>query len=73
MRSCCLLGQEAVEEGSLGGACVRGRWISEFFLSLVYRSGFRTARATERIPVSINEGKRKEREDKGRRKIEGEE
>jgi hypothetical protein len=33
----------------LGG---RGRWISEFEASLVYRVSSRTARATERNPVS---------------------
>jgi hypothetical protein len=32
----------------LGG---RGRWISEFEASLVYRVSFRTARATQKIPV----------------------
>jgi hypothetical protein len=32
----------------LGG---RGRWISEFEASLVYRVSFRTARATQRKPV----------------------
>jgi hypothetical protein len=35
----------------LGG---RGRWISEFQVSLVYRVSFRTARATHRNPVSKN-------------------
>jgi hypothetical protein len=30
----------------------RGRWISEFEASLVYRMIFRTARATQRNPVS---------------------
>jgi hypothetical protein len=33
----------------LGG---RGRWISEFKASLVYRVSSRTARATQRNPVS---------------------
>jgi hypothetical protein len=33
----------------LGG---RGRWISEFEASLVYRLSSRTARATQRNPVS---------------------
>jgi hypothetical protein len=33
----------------LGG---KGRWISEFEASLVYRMSSRTARATERNPVS---------------------
>jgi hypothetical protein len=35
----------------LGG---RGRWISEFEASLVYRVSSRTARATQRNPVSKN-------------------
>jgi hypothetical protein len=35
----------------LGG---RGRWISEFETSLVYRVSSRTARATQRNPVSKN-------------------
>jgi hypothetical protein len=35
----------------LGG---RGRRISEFEASLVYREGFRTARAMQRNPVSKN-------------------
>jgi hypothetical protein len=35
----------------LGG---RGRWISEFEASLVYKVSFRTARATQRNPVSKN-------------------
>jgi hypothetical protein len=30
----------------------RGRWISEFEASLVYRVSSRTARATQRNPVS---------------------
>jgi hypothetical protein len=40
----------------LGG---RGRWISEFKASLVYRVSFRIARSTQRNPVS---GKEKEKE-----------
>jgi hypothetical protein len=36
----------------LGG---RSRWISEFKTSLVYRVSSRTARATQRNPVSKNE------------------
>jgi hypothetical protein len=46
----------------LGG---RGRWISGFEASLVYRVSSRTARATQRNPVLTNEGERereKERE-----------
>jgi hypothetical protein len=39
----------------LGG---RGRWISEFEANLVYRESSRTARATQRNPVS-EEGKKK--------------
>jgi hypothetical protein len=40
----------------LGG---RDRWISEFKASLVYRVSFRTARATQRNPVSKNQKKKK--------------
>jgi hypothetical protein len=43
----------------LGG---RGRWISEFEASLVYRVSSRTARATQRNPVSKNQKKKKKRE-----------
>jgi hypothetical protein len=45
----------------LGG---RSRWISEFEASLVYRVSSRTARATQRNPVSKKkkEKKRKEKE-----------
>jgi hypothetical protein len=35
----------------------RGRWISEFEASLVYRVSSRTARATQRNPVSKNKAK----------------
>jgi hypothetical protein len=38
----------------LGG---RGRWISEFKASLVYRVSSRTARATQRNPVSKKQNK----------------
>jgi hypothetical protein len=49
----------------LGG---RGRWISEFEASLVYRVSSRTARATQRNPVSKNkERKRKKRKEKKRK------
>jgi hypothetical protein len=41
---------------ALGG---RGRWISEFEASLVYKVSSRTARAPQRNPVS---GKKKKRE-----------
>jgi uncharacterized membrane protein len=40
----------------LGGT---GRWISEFKASLVYKVSSRTARATQRNPVSKNQKKRK--------------
>jgi hypothetical protein len=40
----------------LGG---RGRWISEFEASLVYKVSSRTARATQRNPVSKNKNKNK--------------
>jgi hypothetical protein len=43
----------------LGG---RGRWISEFEASLVYRVRSRTARATQRNPVSKNKKKKKKKE-----------
>jgi hypothetical protein len=45
----------------LGG---RGRWVSEFEASLVYRVNSRTARATQRNPVSEKEEEKK----KGKRK-----
>jgi hypothetical protein len=40
----------------LGG---RGKWISEFEASLVYRVSSRTARATQRNPVSKNNNNNK--------------
>jgi hypothetical protein len=40
----------------LGG---RGRWISEFEASLIYRVSSRTARATQRNPVSKKKKKKK--------------
>jgi hypothetical protein len=40
----------------LGG---RGRWISEFKASLVYRVSSRIARTTQRNPVSKNQKKKK--------------
>jgi hypothetical protein len=43
----------------LGG---RGRWISEFEGSLVYRVSSRTARAIQRNPVMEKKKKRKEKE-----------
>jgi hypothetical protein len=42
----------------LGG---RGRWISEFKASLVYRESSRTDRATQRNPVSKNKTKTKKK------------
>jgi hypothetical protein len=37
----------------------RSRWISEFEASLVYRVSSRTARATQRSPVSKKQKKKK--------------
>jgi hypothetical protein len=45
----------------LGG---RGRWISEFEASLVYRVSSRTARATQRNPVSKNKAKQQQQKPK---------
>jgi hypothetical protein len=42
----------------LGG---RGRWISEFETSLIYRVSSRTARAIQRNPVSKNKNKNKKK------------
>jgi hypothetical protein len=42
----------------LGG---RGRWISEFEASLVYRVSSRTARAIQRYPVSRKERKKEKK------------
>jgi hypothetical protein len=50
----------------LGG---RGRWISEFEASLVYRVSSRTARATQRIPVSKNKTKQNKTERKKMKNI----
>jgi hypothetical protein len=41
---------------------VRGRWISEFKASLLYRVSSRTARATQRNPVSKKRKKKKKRQ-----------
>jgi hypothetical protein len=49
----------------LGG---RGRWISEFEASLVYKVSPRTARATQRNPVSKNQKKKKKKRKKKKRK-----
>jgi hypothetical protein len=43
----------------LGG---RGRWISEFEASLVYRVSSRTARTIQRNPVSKNKNKKQKKE-----------
>jgi hypothetical protein len=48
----------------LGG---RGRWISEFEASLVYKVSSKTARATQRNPVSKNQ-KTKQKQKQGREK-----
>jgi hypothetical protein len=55
----------------LGG---RGRWISEFEDSLVYSVSSRTARATQRNPVSKNRGggggeKKKKKKKKKRKNL----
>jgi hypothetical protein len=52
----------------LGG---RGRWISEFETSLVYRVSSRTARATQRTPVSKKEKRRKKKKRKKKTKLAG--
>jgi hypothetical protein len=49
----------------LGG---RGRWISEFEASLVYRVSSRAARATQRDPVSKNKNKNKKTKTKTKNK-----
>jgi hypothetical protein len=46
----------------------RGRWISEFEASLVYRVSSRTARATQRNPVSKNKNKNKNKKTKKKKK-----
>jgi hypothetical protein len=52
----------------LGG---RGRWISEFKASLVYRVSSRTARAIQRNPVSKKQTKKeKKRKEKKKEKKE---
>jgi hypothetical protein len=43
----------------LGG---RGRWISEFEASLVYRVSSRTARVTQRNPETLSQKAKKEKE-----------
>jgi hypothetical protein len=49
----------------LGG---RGRWISEFKASLVYRVSSRTARATQRNPVSENKTQKAKKKRKENRR-----
>jgi hypothetical protein len=49
-------GGTRLQSQHLGG---RGRWISEFEVSLVYRVSSRTARATQRNPVSEKKTKTK--------------
>jgi hypothetical protein len=45
----------------------RGRWISEFEASMVYKVSSRTARATQRNPVSKNQKiKKKKKKKKGK-------
>jgi hypothetical protein len=51
----------------LGG---RGRQISEFEASLIYRVSSRTSRATQRNPVSKNQRKRKEKKRKEKKRKE---
>jgi hypothetical protein len=46
----------------------RGRWISEFEVSLVYKVSSRTARATERNPVSKNQKPGRKKKKKKRKK-----
>jgi hypothetical protein len=49
----------------LGG---RGRWISEFKASLVYRVSSRTARATQRNPISKNQKQQQQQQQKTKKK-----
>jgi hypothetical protein len=51
----------------LGG---RGRWISEFEASLIYKVSSRTARAIQRNPVSKNKNKTKQNKKKKKKKRE---
>jgi hypothetical protein len=46
----------------------RGRQISEFEASLVYKVSSRTARATERNPVSKNQKKKKKKKRKEKKR-----
>ena len=45
----------------------RGRWISEFEATLIYRVSSRTARAIQRNPVSKKKRKEKKRKEKKRK------
>jgi hypothetical protein len=47
----------------------RGRRISEFKASLVYRVSSRIARATQRNPVSKNQKKKKKRKERKRKRV----
>jgi hypothetical protein len=49
----------------LGG---RGRWISEFKASLIYRVSSRTARTTQRNPVLKNKNKNKKKKQKNKKR-----
>jgi hypothetical protein len=46
----------------------RGRWISEFKASLVYRVSSRTARAIQRNPVSKKQKKKKKKKKQKKQK-----
>jgi hypothetical protein len=50
----------------------RGRQISEFEASLVYKVSFRTARTAQRNPVSKNKNKKKRKEKEKQRETERE-
>ena len=54
-------GGASLKSQHLGG---RGRWISEFEASLVYRVSSRTARTTQRNPVSKNQKKERKKNKK---------
>jgi hypothetical protein len=55
---CGVVVAHAFNPSNSGG---RGRLISEFEASLVYRESSRTARATQRNPVSKNKNKTKQK------------
>ena len=59
--TCRAVVAHACNPSTLGG---RGRWISEFKASLVYRVNARTARATQRNPVSKKTNKKKKKKKK---------